>query len=85
MSVHWALVHPILVHVNRVDLVYHSAKVDTVQWSPVNLVGQDSTKSVYSTISSLLYNTVVNSIKRNLNKNVGSSDEKKNENRIVNT
>ena len=46
-----------MVHISRVNLVLHSAKVDTVRQSPVNLDGQDSTKSVDSTISSLLQNT----------------------------
>ena len=32
--------------------------VETVQYSPVNLIGRDSTKSVHSTISSLLQSTV---------------------------
>ena len=36
----------------------HGTKVRTVRYSPVNLVGKDSTKSVYSTISSLLSITV---------------------------
>ena len=36
----------------------HGIKVETVRYSPVCLVGQDSTTSVYSTISSLLQFTV---------------------------
>ena len=39
--------HAILVHIRRVNLEEHGAKVDTVRYSPVNLVGQDSTKSVH--------------------------------------
>ena len=46
--------HAILVHIRRVNSEEHGTKVGTVRYnSPVNLVGQDSTKSVqYSTISS---------------------------------
>ena len=39
----------------------HGIKVETVQYNPVNLVGQDSTKIVYSALSSLKwYTTDVN-------------------------
>ena len=48
----------ILVQISRVNLEEHSPKVDTVRQSPINLVGQDGTKSEYSTISNLLQNTV---------------------------
>ena len=51
-------VHAILVHISRVNLEEHGAKVETLRYSPVNLVGQDSTKSVYSTISRLLQSIV---------------------------
>ena len=36
----------------------HGTTVETVRYSPFNLVGQDSTKRVYSTIPSLLPSTV---------------------------
>ena len=39
-----ALNYAILVHVSRVNLEEHGAKVGTVRCSPVNLVAQDSTK-----------------------------------------
>ena len=45
-------------HIRRVNLDEYDSKVDTVWLSPVNLVGQDSTKRVNSTISSLLQFTV---------------------------
>ena len=47
------VVNAILFHISRVNLEEHGAKVNTV-----NLVWPDSTKSVYSTISSLLQSTV---------------------------
>ena len=51
--------HAILVHTSRVNLEEHGSKVGTVRQSPVNLVGQNKTKSVYSTISSLLQSTLI--------------------------
>ena len=48
----------ILVHTSRVNLEEQSTKVETVRYSLGNLVGQDSTESVYSTITSLLQSTV---------------------------
>ena len=45
--------HAILVHIRRVNLVEHGAKIETVKQT-INLVGHDSTKSVYCTISRLL-------------------------------
>ena len=38
----------------RINSDEHGPKVETVRYSPVNLVGQESSKSVYSTISCLL-------------------------------
>ena len=36
----------------------HGTKNETLRYSPVNLIGQDSTKSVYITIQSLPQSTV---------------------------
>ena len=47
----------ILVHISWVSSEEHHIKVETVWYSQVNLVGQNSTKSVYSAISSLLQPT----------------------------
>ena len=49
----------ILVQFRRVNSEEHGTKGETVRSSPVNLDGQDSTTSVYRTISSLLQSTVV--------------------------
>ena len=43
----------------RVNTEKHGKKVETVRYSRVNLVGQDSTKSVYITILRLLQSTVI--------------------------
>ena len=51
-------VHSILVHISRVNLEILGTRVETVRYSLVNWNGKDSTKSVYSTISSLLQSTV---------------------------
>ena len=54
--------HAILVKIRWVNSEEHGTKVKTVRYSPVNIVGPDNghgTKSVYSTISSLLQCTVV--------------------------
>ena len=53
------LLHDILARITRVNSEEHGTKVETVRYSPVSLVGRDSTQSVYSTISSLLQPTVV--------------------------
>ena len=42
--------HDILVQIRRVNSEEHGKDVETVRYSPVNLVGQDSTKSVYRTV-----------------------------------
>ena len=52
--------HAILVKKRRVNIEDFGINVETVRYSPVNLVGRDSTKSVYGTISSLLQSTVKN-------------------------
>ena len=44
----------ILVPIGRINSEKHETKVGKVRCSPVNIVGQDSTNSVYGTISSLL-------------------------------
>ena len=46
--------HAILVHISRVNSEEHGTKVETVRYSPFNLVGQDSTKGVYSPVQSYL-------------------------------
>ena len=49
--------HAILVNIRRVNSMEHGTKVETVRKSPVDLIGQAYTKSVYSKISSLLQYT----------------------------
>ena len=44
----------ILYHVSFFKNDEHCTKGETVRYSPFNLFGQDSTKSLYDTISSLL-------------------------------
>ena len=43
-----------MAEIRLVNSVEHGAKVETVRYGPVNLVGRESTKSVYSTISKVL-------------------------------
>ena len=50
--------YAILVHITGVNLEDYGIKPGSVRYSPVNLGGRTSTKSVYSTISSLLQSTV---------------------------
>ena len=56
--------HAILVHTSRVNLEEHGAKVDTVRSSPVNLDGQDSTKSVYMFTHAFMFTSEVYRPKR---------------------
>ena len=44
--------HDILVYISRVNSEEYHSKVESVRYSPVNLLGQNSTKSVYGSISS---------------------------------
>ena len=50
----------ILVHIGQVNPEEHDTKVETVRYSPVNSVGQDSTTSVhYNFKSTPVYSVLV--------------------------
>ena len=62
--------HAIVVHITRVNLEDYGTKVGSVRYSPVNLGGRDSTKSVNSTILRILQSTVVYMYYLNLRRNL---------------
>ena len=49
--------YAILAKIRLINTEEHGTKVESVRYIPFNLVGQDSTKSVHSTVSSLFQST----------------------------